>query len=756
MSAPTISAAQAVGEYLQSPDDLMKIAAFRKKLEKEKASIDARLKSGVKEQLDATRESLRKLFSTRNNVQSVKDEMATIEQLCSDPANNVATFDQISRVSMVHRNFEQTEEIVNNLLEMNSKLDALEDMLASDRNDLYGPAPHLLTIHFQINQLENFRNQTMHQAKKASSESRAALNRMFERLNNVIEEFEDYFMEIARNIIPIVRAGHPDVIVKMAKIAENEGREDEKAIAIRLVKKAAKMDASSKFRSMQANARIIKHYRSKVMKNVAESAKATLEEAYQRDEMDPIGFLEGLKWYYEDLYRVEVDVAPCFPPDWDVYSHFVKEYHKSLNGVVKRIVETAPEASVLLMLNQWLKEYKKTMQELEIPQELLQPPLLEGKEQTLIDDYLNLIISKLDEWTSNLMKTEVEHFTKREEPPELDADEKYGMQGAVILFQMVNQQVDAATESGQGMILARVITEVNRVMRGVQDQWTKLIDVEYKRHVEKPEEVPGGLVEYIIALANDQIKSADFVEALSARIEPLVSEKYQVTISERLNDAIDGYLDVAKKCTQTLIDIIFNDLKPAVKQLFQQGWYDGIMQQIVATMGDYMQDYQTFLNASLLELLVEDLIDAFLVIYLTGLANTTRFKIPAAVNRIKDDVSEAFAFFSTLKPPKELESYFEVVEMILSLLEASKSMVFLSFWSFAKVHGPNIAFVEGLMKARDDLDRSAVGEVMDSIKRKVKDEDLTDPPEPTIMKKITVQGTFSRLLRTAAAAASSS
>jgi exocyst complex component 3 len=56
-----MSAAQAVGEFLQSPDDLLKVGAFRKKLEKEKASIDTRLKSGVKDQLDATREGLRKL-----------------------------------------------------------------------------------------------------------------------------------------------------------------------------------------------------------------------------------------------------------------------------------------------------------------------------------------------------------------------------------------------------------------------------------------------------------------------------------------------------------------------------------------------------------------------------------------------------------------------------------------------------------------------------------------------------------------------
>jgi hypothetical protein len=100
MAAPTTStsAAQAIGEYLQSPDDLMKIPAFRKKLEKEKASIDIRLKSGVKEQLSVTSESLRKLFSTRNNVQVIRDEMVTVDRICSDPQNMVSTFDQISRV----------------------------------------------------------------------------------------------------------------------------------------------------------------------------------------------------------------------------------------------------------------------------------------------------------------------------------------------------------------------------------------------------------------------------------------------------------------------------------------------------------------------------------------------------------------------------------------------------------------------------------------------------------------------------------
>jgi len=99
-SNTAMSAAQAVGEFLQSPDDLLKLATFRKKLEKEKASIDTRLKSGVKDQLDATREGLRKLFSTRTHIQSIKDEMQVVDALCSDPNNYIGTFDQISRVSI--------------------------------------------------------------------------------------------------------------------------------------------------------------------------------------------------------------------------------------------------------------------------------------------------------------------------------------------------------------------------------------------------------------------------------------------------------------------------------------------------------------------------------------------------------------------------------------------------------------------------------------------------------------------------------
>jgi len=129
---------------------------------------------------------------------------------------------------MVHRNFERTEELVNNLLEMNARVGHLEEMLYEDTQDILGPATHLLAIHYQMNQLESFRNETMSQAKKASAKSSATLALWFERLNKIISIFDSYILELAQNILPLVRAHREDVVIKLIKIAEVEGKADER------------------------------------------------------------------------------------------------------------------------------------------------------------------------------------------------------------------------------------------------------------------------------------------------------------------------------------------------------------------------------------------------------------------------------------------------------------------------------------------------------------------------------------------------
>jgi hypothetical protein len=93
----TTPASQAVADILRQPDDLLKLASYRKKLLKEKAALDAKLQEGVKTQLDATRDALLKLQASRAAVGMVKEEMMAVERLKGDMEEGDA-FEKITMV----------------------------------------------------------------------------------------------------------------------------------------------------------------------------------------------------------------------------------------------------------------------------------------------------------------------------------------------------------------------------------------------------------------------------------------------------------------------------------------------------------------------------------------------------------------------------------------------------------------------------------------------------------------------------------
>lgn len=74
--------------------------------------------------------------------------------------------------------------------------------------------------------------------------------------------------------------------------------------------------------------------------------------------------------------------------------------------------------------------------------------------------------------------------------------------------------------------------------------------------------------------------------------------------------------------------------------------------------------------------MIDDLLDVFLVAYLDALASASKLRMAVAADRIREDVTEEFKIFSTLNPPKELDAYVEVIQLVLALLESSKDLVF--------------------------------------------------------------------------------
>lgn len=748
-----------VAEFLKSPDDLTKIAALRKKLLKEQSSLSAKLKLGAKEQLEATRDGLLKLQATRQDVAAIREAFAQVEALYTDTEGEDGvksnhpdanrSFRVISQVSQIHRNFVQTTSTLEKLDALPDKIQALAEMLQRGQDDIMGPAPDLLPLHFHLSQLEAFRNETFQIARTCSADIRSTVSEFFAPLDGLIKAFDDYIMVLAERTLDLVREGRPAVVVKLVKIIEKESREDERAAAIRLAKRA-NLEGAARFRSVVANARVIKLYRLKFVEAIDRATAELLDECWARFGADAtsLEFLGHLDWIYDDLRFVQSDVTPLFPEDYNILRTFVKSYHKHLGSILReRILATEPEASALLELYQFTQEYTKTMtKEIGADKAWLEPTLLAGREQSIIDDYLGLITKKIDEWTANLMSDEVREFVSRQNPPEEDNEGLYGLQGAAILFQMVNQQVDVAADSGQAGLLAKVVDHAAKAMHSTQTTWLRVLESELKkqREAKSADDVVGGLVEYVIALANDQLKSADYAEVLIGRLEPMVSKKYQAGIREAVDNALNGFLDVSKRCTQVLVDLVFADLQPAIKDLFTfPVWYsEGTMTTIVETMRDYTSDYSERLNPNLFDVLCDDMMDRFLVSYIGALrrVGNGKLRMPAAGEQMKKDCEDAKTLFLSFKKEDEVKEKFEVLDAVRGMLTSSPTMVFLPYWSFAKAHGAHLGFLEAIMKARDDLKKDDVHALMESARRKVKSEGLQDlVPEtggPTVMSRV--------------------
>ena len=114
---------------------------------------------------------------------------------------------------------------------MSDKVDHISSLLSNDRNQPQGPvgpSPNLLPIHLQLQQLEAFRNETMHQAKKSDKAERDVLTQWFEKLDEVAGDFEGWLWEIAGCVVELARKGNGGTVVRLLKIVEFEGKEDEK------------------------------------------------------------------------------------------------------------------------------------------------------------------------------------------------------------------------------------------------------------------------------------------------------------------------------------------------------------------------------------------------------------------------------------------------------------------------------------------------------------------------------------------------
>ncbi|KAK9447675.1 exocyst complex component Sec6-domain-containing protein [Limtongia smithiae] len=765
MSESSGSAISSLADLLRYPDDLAKVSSIKERLMRDKAAIDLQLKSSVQTQLDVTTNGLKCLLDAKSLTAELGDELEKLDKLFSLAQTMVPGFTKVNRVSTVRRNFTAVEDVMRNLSELPKKLDQIEDMIDADGKDIFGPMTNFLAVHHQLSKLRDFRDQAAYQASRASDDVQRTLAKYFVRLDTVTADFDGIIFDIAQNLLEILREGNSSLIVRWAKVIDLDERLDTKIKIWNTASEsnrelAAHLSMSSNPRGQR---RTLRNYDDNLTECIRLGAADVFHNCVESFPNDPSTLLENLYWVTRDILFAKTDLTKCVPDSWKITDRFVAAYHQEMYVLLKSLVTKDTEAGLLLKIVRWSQKYNDTMvNDLKVPKSQLTPPLLDGQEDSILGDYMRLICRKIDEWMTTLAHSEYAEFVDRKQAPEVDPESKYGLSNTPIVFQMLNQQITVSIDSDEIRVVSGVIHECKRQLVSRQQRWISVVQTEVQRSNAAVDAVPGGLIEYCIAVANDQVRGADYVDTIinhqittgaDALVHSDTDRTVQSTMVQELEDVMDGFIATAKTCILEIVGMAIFDLQGTFGNLFTLAWYstgvvpdaspvsaapstapgapptvadtaaaaaisNNIIQDVVRTYEEYNAELHDHLNPDLYVIYIDDLLEETLIAYLSAISRNKNAQLSArSLDQIKNDVAVMYPFFSAYTDSEHVKGQFAAIEVLMALVSSDRAGVVEEF-GILKDSFPDapLKFVEDVLRARDDLDSKSVKEYLEAVK----------------------------------------
>ncbi|OUM65229.1 hypothetical protein PIROE2DRAFT_41842, partial [Piromyces sp. E2] len=617
-------------------------------------------------------------------------------------------------LSKVRSNFVHTKEMVESFLHLDEKLNVVQQLLEQEIEKEKYATEMLLVIHFKISELKLFEERIMYKAQTLSSDERLTLVNYFSNLNNQIGEFEQYLWSLVENIYDVLLNTNVKSIIYILKVIEAEEQFDER---LKNSEKTKMLHEASGYRE---------HFFNVVGKAIDKRFEEQLRFKGEEGEEVSVEILERTGFIIDDLTLVHDEFIPKFPKKYDIFKYFILEYHRHVKSVMDKIIADVSDTGAILMILRWVQEYYTDMStRLGVSEDSLEPQLLDGKEDKLINDYLSLNHQKSVEWVTNIMSSGIKRFSEREEPPEVNPNGNYNLSLSVILFQIINQQINLAKSSNRSELAFDVVMECKKTIQIFQTGWKDTITKEYQFYVNSPETSPKGLPEYLIALANDCLWCSEYTEEIIKEVQHIFNEEEYEKINKELGEVQKEFMTASKRCTFILIEIMMMDVKSTFSQLYSQGWYEeSQMNVIICTLLDYCGDFQEYFQEYLFTKFITDLNERFIIAYLETFSNRgAKLKMPSCTSIIESDIRQAEEFFTNYRSAKRVTESFKPIHMFVAMITSSPTMIFLDYYSLLKEY-PDIPlnFIDNVLHKRDDLQYAQIKDIMEQCTQKAKEE----------------------------------
>ncbi|KAJ6260205.1 hypothetical protein Dda_4429 [Drechslerella dactyloides] len=737
-----------LAETLRHPDDLERISALKAQYTSDKAAIDAQLKAGVQLQLDVTKAGMKAVDDSQKDLHLIKEELIKIDRLCSEAQTMIRDFPLINEVSRVHRNFTAVEDLMNGLQNLNKDVEEIEMMLNEDNTEdgLMGQMPNLLPVHFKLGSLRDFRDEAMYQATRATDDTSNTLANYFAVMDNSVTEFESRMDLFFTRMLDMVRGRNMSLVVRLAKIIEAEEVADTKLRALQDAT-SQHSDLVSRFKSINVGSKQQKEYKKRYIECVQESVAAKFHESEALFAQDSSALLDSFDWYFDDLFVVQNTLTKLVPPKWNIFETYLNIYHGQMHEfITKQIANQELDGQGLLQIILWKSQYNQGLKQLKVDKNSLNPPVLGGPEEDLIREYLNIIVGKMTEWMNTVNQGDVKDFRERKEAPEVNEHGNFILQGAVIAFQMINQQIDVASDAGKVSVLLGVIDECGGLLKRRQALWDDATRREVDQFLIDPDTIPQGIFEWMMAVANDQARCAVFTESVKSRLLPALPKKAQDHVEQSFGSVVDGFVDMAGIITKRITEIIFNDLKGPVSTFFTPDWYSSrpsevtkYMDLITVTIESYLADCRVGLDSSIAAEMALELSEMTVISYLSAVKNkNAKFLVMTAdvAAQVRADVSTGFTYFRDVTSLEAARQTWPVIEYFIQLIVSPRESLWDTYVNFKTAYWDlSNDWVEMVLRCREDSNRDMLG----MFKGRMKEFEAVPIGAPTIMGKVKVR-----------------
>ncbi|XP_041361118.1 exocyst complex component 3-like [Gigantopelta aegis] len=702
------AAAKHVANLLQKPEQLEKVDQYKRRVSRKKASVEAMLKTAVQSQLDGVRTGLNQLQSALQDVYEIKQSLDEVdenykvlqplhEKLSGLREENkkfcrlAAACENLRHIFTVPESVERTRNLIaeGKLLQAHKHLTDLE----LSRDDL------LLELHKQPNQSPTDRN---------------TLNNYFAEVEKLSEELgKQLWIILHRTLISVRR--EPKLIVTALRIIEREER----------------MDSAYKERQKQTGflpPGRPKCWRKKTFQVLKDCIEGRMEGTQLEDrtsnKMWLVRHLEILRQLMiEDLKVVKTLLPPVCPPEYDIVNSYTLMYHKALSQHLCELINQKLEGNEIVSLLQWVHAYDS-------PELLKHPDLNIASENLgplLKDEYLNLLQNlylknmkqNIADWTKNSLKTDNKDWCTAE-MPDADGDGYYTTALPVILFQMMEQNLQVAQIISIDLV-KKVLELFSDELKQFASEYAHEIKIFKEKHLANRND-PKYFLHYVIANANNCLSFGDYMKELRGRylkneFEEEGFETYEESDirKDRFQLLTDRFTQIARLCINVILDEFFIDLRDSncMNELMTRTWIHSMhaVDTICATWADYNQDF-VHLKPKNFTMLVEVGQRKILLEYLRAiLARKLTFKNyderREACDKICREARQMKDLFQEMAP-KQNVGIFDVLPAVSEVLKLrDTSMLTLEVMGLVKKY-PDIRLEQliNLILCRGDMNRA--------------------------------------------------